>query len=208
MSEDTTGRDPAIGLIELTSIARGVTVADAMVKASPVGSLYAGTVHPGKYLVLVSGDTASVEEAMLVGIATAGSRSIDTVFLPDIDPGVVAALTEPASGAALGTEAVGIVETSTVAALFGAADTGAKAARVDVAGIRLADGLGGKAYVVFTGPVAEVEAALSAAVEGPSSSGTLVEQQIIPLIAVEVAENLAADLTFAPRLTARPAERG
>jgi microcompartment protein CcmL/EutN len=138
----------------------------------------------------------------------AGSRSVDTIFLPDIDPGVVVALTQPTSGAVLGSEAVGLVETVTVAALFGAADSGAKAARVAVAGIRLADGLGGKAYVVFTGPVAEVEAAVEAAVEGPQVSDTLVEWQIIPLIAAEVADNLAADLTFAPRITARPAERG
>jgi microcompartment protein CcmL/EutN len=208
LSEDPSGRDPAIGLIELTSIARGVTTADAMVKASPVGSLYAGTVHPGKYLVLVSGDTASVEEAMLVGVGIAGSRSLGTILLPDIDPGVVKALTEPTPGADLGGEAVGIVETATVAALFGAADAGAKAARVVVAGIRLADGLGGKAYVVFTGPVAEIEAAVEAAVEGPEASGTLVEWQIIPLIAAEVVENLAADLSFAPRIGARPSERG
>ncbi len=179
-----------------------------MVKASPVSSLYAGTVHPGKYLVLVSGDTASVEEAMSVGVDLAGSRSVGTIFLPDIDPGVVTALTEPKSGAALGSEAVGIVETESVAPLFGAADAGAKAARVAVAGVRLADGLGGKAYVLFTGPVAEVEAAVEAAVEGPKASNTLVEWQIIPLIALEVAENLAADLTFTPRLAARPAERG
>lgn len=207
MSE-TPERDPAIGLIELSSIARGVTVADAMVKTAPVGSLYAGTVHPGKYLVLVSGDTASVEEAMDAGIAAAGSRALDTMFLPDIDPGVVFALTEPAVGADLGDEAVGIVETSTVATLLGAADAGAKAARVAVAGIRLADGLGGKAYVVFAGEVAEVEAALAAAVTGPEEANLLVEWQLIPLIAAEVVSNLAADVRFGPRLTSRPAERG
>lgn len=208
MSEDASSRDPAIGLIELSSIARGISVADAMVKASPVGSLYAGSVHPGKYLVLVSGDTASVEEAMLVGTAAAEPKSLGTILLPDIDPGVVAALTEPSSGADLGTEAVGIVETAGVAALIGAADAGAKAARVVVAGIRLADGLGGKAYVVFTGPVADVEVAVTVAADSSRVSGALVEMQIIPLIAAEVAANVAADLAFAPRIIARAAERG
>jgi len=207
LSDDARGRDPAIGLIELTSIARGVVVADAMVKASPVGSLYAGSVHPGKYLVLVSGDTASVEEAMAVGADIAGSVSVDKVFLPDIDPGVVSALTEPTAGAMLGAEAVGIVETTTVAAVIGAADVGAKAARVQVAGMRLADGLGGKAYVVFTGRIADVESAVEAALVGPTTANTLVESHIIPLIAGEVADNLAADLTFAVRVVSRPAAR-
>ena len=59
--------DPAVGLLEFASIAAGIVAGDAMVKASPVGSIYAGTVHPGKYLVLVSGDTASVETALDAG---------------------------------------------------------------------------------------------------------------------------------------------
>ena len=47
---------PAIGLLELSSIAVGILAADAMVKRSPVEVIYAGTAHPGKYLVLVAGE--------------------------------------------------------------------------------------------------------------------------------------------------------
>ena len=64
--------DPAVGMIELDSIAVGVVTGDAMVKASPLGSINVGTVHPGRYLVLVGGDTASVEVALEVGHATGG----------------------------------------------------------------------------------------------------------------------------------------
>ena len=57
-----------------------------MVKTAPLGAIYAGTVHPGKYLVLVTGDTASVDEAVRVGY---GAESLsDMVFLPDVHPGV------------------------------------------------------------------------------------------------------------------------
>ena len=72
--------DPAIALLEFESISAGIVAGDAMVKASPIGAIYAGTVHPGKYLVLVSGDTASVEIALEVGAAP-GSLG-DSVFLP------------------------------------------------------------------------------------------------------------------------------
>ena len=56
--------EPAIGLLELDSIAVGIRAGDAMVKQAPLDYCYAGTVQPGKYLVLVAGDTASVEEAI------------------------------------------------------------------------------------------------------------------------------------------------
>jgi microcompartment protein CcmL/EutN len=48
--------DPAVALVEFDSISAGIVAGDAMVKSSPIGTIYAGTVHPGKYLVLVSGD--------------------------------------------------------------------------------------------------------------------------------------------------------
>ncbi len=47
--------EPALGLLELESIAAGIEVGDAMAKRAPIEVLRAGTVHPGKYLVLVGG---------------------------------------------------------------------------------------------------------------------------------------------------------
>ena len=52
---------PAIALIELSSIAAGAFAADRMVKRSPVELLHAGTVQPGKYLILIGGGTAEVQ---------------------------------------------------------------------------------------------------------------------------------------------------
>ena len=192
-------------MIELSSVARGVVVADAMVKASPIGSMYAGSVHPGNYLVLVGGDTASVEEAMRAGVDAAVGATRDSLVLPDIAPSVVAAITATSSGAEVGREAVGIVETTTVAGLLRAADAGVKSANVTIAGIRLADGLGGKAYVVFAGEIGDIEFAVDTA--AAATAGTLVESQVIALISVEVAAGLAQDLSFGGRMAALAAER-
>ena len=68
-------RGPAVALMEFSSVAAGIVAGDAIVKASPVGSIYAGTVQPGKYLVLVGGDTASVEEALPSGLPQVAVRS-------------------------------------------------------------------------------------------------------------------------------------
>ena len=44
---------PSIALLELSSIAVGIFTADAMVKRAPITVLKSGTVHNGKYLILI-----------------------------------------------------------------------------------------------------------------------------------------------------------
>ena len=194
--------ESAVALFEFESISAGMVAGDAMVKTAPLGAIYAGTVHPGKYLVLVTGDTASVDEAVRVG---SGAESLsDMVFLPDVHRAVADAVTGNISLATVGDEALGVVETTTVAAAIDAADAGAKAAEVDLAAIRLADGLGGKAYVLFSGVVAEVEAALAAAVQRAEGHGALVRSDLIAQLHGEMAENLHADLRFMGRVSAPP----
>lgn len=192
--------DGSIALIEFDSISAGIVAGDGMVKSSPLGSIYAGTVHPGKYLVLVSGDTASVEVALETGSDLGSGHVTDSVFLPDIHPDVTAAIVGGAGGANLRDEALGIVETTTVAAVIDAADAGAKAANVVVSSVRLADGLGGKGYVLFSGEVADVEAAVESAVDRSDLHGTLVRSDVIAQLHDEMAENLGEQLRFLKRV--------
>jgi microcompartment protein CcmL/EutN len=200
-------RDPAIGVIELGSVAVGVVVGDAMVKSSPVGSIYAGTTHPGKYLVLVSGDTASVDEAMAVGLDLGGLDVLDSVFLPDIHPAVVGAMVIGEASAWAEADALGILESSTVATAIDAADAGVKAAEVELAAIRLADGLGGKGYVMFSGTLAEVEAAIEGATARIERSSAAWSHRIVPQLHQAMASNLSSELRFMRRVELRPAER-
>ncbi len=190
---------PAIALFEFRSISAGIVAGDLMVKTAPLDAIYAGTVHPGNYLVLVTGDTASVDEAVRVG--SAAEHLSDMVFLPDIHPTVVDAVSGNPSAATVGDEALGIVETTTVAAAIDAADAGVKAAEVDLGVIRLADGLGGKGYLLFSGVVAEVEAALDAATSRAEGHGTLIRSDLIAQLHGEMAENLRGDVHFLTRVS-------
>ena len=194
--------DSAIALFEFESISAGIVAGDAMVKTAPLGAIYAGTVHPGKYLVLVTGDTASVDEAVRVG--KVAELLADMVFLPDVHPAVADAVAGNSAMATVGEESLGVVETTTVAAAIDSADAGAKAAEVDLAAVRLADGLGGKGYVLFSGVVAEVEAALAAAVARADGHGALVRSDLIAQLHGEMAENLRLDLRFLSRVSAPP----
>lgn len=188
---------PAIGLLEFESIAKGIVAGDAMVKSSPVASLFVGTVHPGRYLVLVGGDTAAVEVALEHG----GSDTVvDSLFLADVHAAVIAAITTDGEAALPIGDALGIVETSTAASAIIAADAGVKAADVTLPALRLADDLGGKAYCLFAGAVADVEAAVDAAAARIVPRGRLVAATVIPQLHREMHDNLEAELRFNRRL--------
>lgn len=154
---------PAIALVEVASIARGHRVADAMVKRAPVTLLRCEPVSPGKLLVLVAGDVASVDEAFRAGLDVAGDTTLDKLFLPQAHAQLPAAVRgEARAGDVAAVDALGIVETTTVAATILAADAACKAAAVRLIEMQLARGIGGKAYFVVTGPLSEVEAAVEA----------------------------------------------
>ena len=148
---------PAISVLEIDGIAAGITAADAMVKRAPIAVIKAGTVHPGHFLILIAGSVAAVEEAHEEGLEKAGSRLTDQVLLPDVHPRVATAALGERQG--LNAEALGVVESRGVPSLLRAADAAIKAAEVSIARIRLADDLGGRAFVLFDGPLADVEAA-------------------------------------------------
>ncbi|MCJ7754177.1 MAG: BMC domain-containing protein [Thermoanaerobaculales bacterium] len=189
---------PAIALLEFDSIAIGVRAGDAMVKRAPVEITYAGTVHPGKYLVLVGGDVACVEEAYAAGLEAGREALVDQLFLPAVHPDV-ARILRGARGRVTG-DALGVVETRTVASTIGAADRGIKGADVELVEIRLADRLGGKAYCVFSGSVADVEAAVDVAVSHLDDPAVLVARVVIPEFHEEMLENFRATTEFAPRI--------
>jgi microcompartment protein CcmL/EutN len=190
---------PAIALIEFDSIAIGMRAGDAMVKRAPVEVTYAGTVHPGKYLVLVGGDVACVEESFAAGLALAGSALLDKIYLPSAHPEVVRYL-RGMRGRVTG-EALGIIETTTVASTLGAADRGLKGAEVDLVELKLADRLGGKAYCIFSGAVADVEAAVEIGVDHLDDPSTLFAQVVIPDFHDEMLANLEAATEFSSRIS-------
>ena len=75
---------PAIGLVELNSIARGIIVMDAMLKKAPVKLVEAMPICPGKYIVLIAGEVSPVESSLKVGLEVGGVYVVDDLFLPNV----------------------------------------------------------------------------------------------------------------------------
>jgi microcompartment protein CcmL/EutN len=170
--------EPAIALVETNSIAAGIQSGDAMVKKAQVQILEARSICPGKYMVLVGGEIGPVRESYQVGVASAADTLVDQLLLPNVHRSVFPALMS--ASPPRGDDALGIIETVTAAICIVAADAAAKAADVQLLEIRLANGLGGKSFVLMEGTVADVEASVAAGVELVKQEGLLVRQVVIP----------------------------
>ena len=118
----------------------------------------------------------------------AADALVDKLFLPRIHPSVFTALSltaRPVTG-----EALGIIETVTAAVCIVAADAAAKAAEVNLVELRMADGLGGKSFVLMEGSVADVEAGVAAGVAKVTAEGLLVRKVVISHLHPAVREKI------------------
>ncbi len=167
----------SIGLIELTSVAAGYQACDAMLKAAAVELVLARSICSGKYMVLVRGDVAAVEASVRQGCETGDFSVIDTFVIPNVHESVFPALSGTNKVEAL--EALGIIESFSVASLIEAADRAAKSANVKLIEIRLAMALGGKAFVTITGSVAAVRSAVDAGAAVVAAKGLLTNKVVI-----------------------------
>jgi len=168
----------SLGLIELSSIAAGFSVTDAMLKAADVELVLARTICSGKYMVLVRGSVADVEAAVLAGQSMGDFSLVDTFVIPNVHESLFPALSGISRADAL--ESLGILEAFSVASLIEGADAMAKAANVHLIEVRLAMALGGKAFATITGSVSAVRSALEAGAQAVSRKGLLVNKVLIP----------------------------
>ena len=168
----------AIGMVEFSSIARGIYAADQMVKISEVEIVTAQTICPGKYIALVEGDVAAVQDSVHIGEKFAGEYFVDSLVIPNVHHGIFPAIT----GATMPEHvtALGIFETFSVATMITAADQILKAAELEAIEIRLGTGLGGKSFFTFTGDVAAVETGVEAGRGVAETKGLMVDAEVIP----------------------------
>ena len=168
----------SIGLVELGSIAAGFLVCDAMLKSADVELILARTICSGKYMVLIKGDVAAVESAVKAGCAAGAFSVIDTFVIPNVHESIFPAISGINKVDQL--EALGIIESFSVASLIEGADAMAKSAKVRLIEVRLAMALGGKAFASCTGSVAAVTAAVEVGAQMIGRKGLLVNKVVIP----------------------------
>lgn len=149
-----------MALLEFKTIAAGVLASDLVLKCSPIALLRCGTIHPGRFLILIGGSVASTQEAFESGKElgeSMGSLS-GSIFLGDVHPNL--------HDAVLGTrrdltgDSLAVVETRSSPALLAAVDAAIKSTPVVLSEVRLGDDLGGHALALMSGDLSDVEVAL------------------------------------------------
>jgi len=170
----------AIGLIELTSVGIGYQVQDVMLKAADVQLVLGRTICSGKYINLVTGSVAAVEASVEAGLQAAPDGVIDHITIPNVHKNVFQALGQSVQLTPDTPQAVGIVETYSVASVLAAADVAVKAASVTLFRIHTAMALGGKGFLMMAGTVADCRTGVDVAAELVRAKGLLVSAVVIP----------------------------
>lgn len=168
----------ALGMVEFATVSAGMTGADAMLKTAEVEIIESATVCPGKYIVIISGELSSVDASVEAAKKARPDKVIDSFVLGNPHDSIYPAIygaTPPED-----VEALGVMESFSAASAIVAADAAAKTSLVDLLELRLARGMCGKSYLLLTGSVSAVEAAIERAVAETSDRGMLLDSSVIP----------------------------
>ena len=167
----------AIGMVEFKTVASGITAADVMVKTSEVEIIEAQTVCPGKYIAIVTGDLSAVKAAVEAAAQLYPENLIDSFVLGnphgDIFPAIYGATNVEKMNA------LGIFETYDAASIIVAADEAVKTAIVDLIEVRIAKGMCGKSFMLITGEVSAVSAAIEKVKTSISERGMYLDSSVI-----------------------------
>ena len=171
-------RHGAIALLEFDNVAAGILASDIMVKRSPIALLRCGTIHPGRFLILVGGSVASTEEAYAAGLQVARSRGAlrGKVFLGDVHPylhDAVLGIRRKVEG-----DSLAVVEMHSSPPLLAAVDAAVKSTPVVLSEVRLGDDLGGHALALMSGDLFDVETAVDICSE--RADGQLLARTLLP----------------------------
>lgn len=168
----------AIGMVEYQTVPTGMQAADLILKTAEVEILEAQTVCPGKYIVIFSGELSAVKASEEAAMTRFGAHLVDHFVLGNPDESIF-----PAIYGVTPTEqvkALGVLETFSAASIIVAADVAAKTSDVHLIELRMARGMCGKSYMLITGDVAAVQAAIDNAQAAVGENGMYLESAVIP----------------------------
>lgn len=168
-----------IGIIELASIYKGFEVQDFILKHAHVEKLLARTICSGKYLIIVKGELADVEDCLEMARKVGDFAIVNALYIPKVEDKIFAAITGCTAIDVQDVEAMVLLETFSVAAAIKAADLAVKEADIDVPRIHVAMAIGGKGFAVLTGNDEALKSAIVPALDFLKDDGSLAGYTLI-----------------------------
>ncbi len=186
----------ALAVVELDDIPTGVVAVDALAKKAPVALLRSGTITRGRYLIVVGGTPAAVEEAYHEGLLAGGGAVVDQLLLADVHPKLAAGILDRRRSP--GDSALAVLECPSVASVVLAVERALKGTPVELVEIRLGDsGLDGKGLALLRGELHDVEAAVELAAAAVAERGRALSSRVIPSPHDALLEGIAGSTSFA-----------
>jgi microcompartment protein CcmL/EutN len=170
-------KESNLAVVEFKSIARGIFTADAMLKAGNVDLVMATSLCPGKYLVVVEGETSAVESAIKVADEIGGRHVYSSEIINAISRKVIDAINGKLQDKAEGS--IAIIESMQMASLISSADLVVDKVNVEFVDFRLARGCGANSFYVFSGELSAVQEGASAASVFLMEKGALAAFRVI-----------------------------
>ena len=167
----------AIGMVEYKTVSTGIQAADLMLKTADVEILEAQVVCPGKYIVLITGDLSAVNASVEASKTQYPQQMIDSFVLGNPHESIFSAIYGASEIEEV--KALGVLETFSAASIIVAADAAAKTSLVELIELRIAKGMCGKSYLMLTGEVAAVEAAIERAKSVTAKDGMFLDSSVI-----------------------------
>ena len=168
-----------IGVIELASIYKGFEVQDAILKQARVEKILARTICSGKYLIIVRGELADVEECLEIAKEIGDFAIVSALYIPQVSEKIFSALSGCNTLDLEKAKAMVLIETFSVAAVISAADLAVKEANIEVPRIHVAMAIGGKGFAVLTGDDEALKSAIEPALDFLKEDGSLAGYTLI-----------------------------
>jgi len=177
----------SLGIMEFSSIAKGIETGDKMLKAATVEILMLRHICPGKFMIILTGEIGDVTEAVNSVVAKDKEKIVESTVISNAHEDLISSFKKRAHFQC--TEAIGVFETATVTSSIIALDLALKSASVRLIKVVLGNGIGGKSYFVISGSVSSVEEATKIA-ENSISSKRVIYKTIIPSPSKDIINNL------------------
>ena len=192
-----------MALLEFETVAAGVFASDRMVKRAPIALLRCGTIHPGRFLILVGGSVVSTEEAFQVGaeLGEAEGTLAGSIFLGDVHPNLHDAVLGERRD--LKGDALAVIETRSSPALLAAVNAAVKSTPVVLSELRLGDDLGGHALALMSGDLTDAETALG--ICSDRAGDQILAQTLLPRLDSDLRQLLDQGTRFGPCPAFEPA---
>lgn len=178
----------SIGAIEFKSIAKGIEVSNDMVKKSFVEVLYLKSICPGKFLIIIAGETSQVKECVDYGLYKGSGYIVDNFIINAVHGDIVNGLKHKYKSMENITS-IAVMETRKVCVGIKSLDKTLKSSDVVLLKLQLSFAIGGKLVYIVTGDLSSLEVGIG---EGKSmlNSKEIINISIIPSVDKQIIKNL------------------